>query len=89
MSFHIHDMSLCAVCKMSVTLALFEKIPNAHQLPRILSALLVTVFTSFLIIFLLNIYLWKILCHLKYKYVYLTRVFLIHFQMSSNFLNIN
>ncbi len=75
---------------MSVTLALFEKIPNAHQLPRILSALLVTVFTSFLIIFLLNIYLFvKILCHLKYKYVYLTRVFLIHFQMSSNFLNIN
>ncbi len=32
-------------------------IPNAHKLPRILSALLVTVFTSFLIIFLLNIYL--------------------------------
>ncbi len=50
---------LFAACKMSVTLALFEKnmIPNAHKLPRILSALLVTVFTSFLIIFLLNIYL--------------------------------
>ncbi len=32
-------------------------IPNAHKLPRILSALLVTVFTTFLIIFVLNIYL--------------------------------
>uniref|UniRef100_A0A8C0Y0Y7 Uncharacterized protein n=1 Tax=Cyprinus carpio TaxID=7962 RepID=A0A8C0Y0Y7_CYPCA len=31
-------------------------IPNAHKLPRKLSALLVTVFTSFLIIFILNIY---------------------------------
>ncbi len=53
------SFSLCAVCKISVTLALFEKnmIPNAHKLPRILSALLVTVFTSFLIIVLLNIYL--------------------------------
>uniref|UniRef100_A0A671LD86 PH-interacting protein-like n=1 Tax=Sinocyclocheilus anshuiensis TaxID=1608454 RepID=A0A671LD86_9TELE len=52
------SFSLCAVRKMSVTLALFEKnMINAHKLPRILSALLVTVFTSFLIIFLLNIYL--------------------------------
>ncbi len=52
------SLSLCAVCKMSVTLALFEKnmIPNAHKHPRIQSALLITVFTSFLIIFLLNIY---------------------------------
>ncbi len=49
------SFSLCAVCKMSVTSALFEKmIPNAHKLPRILSALLVTVFTSFLIIFLIS-----------------------------------
>ncbi len=44
---------------MSVTLALFEKnmIPNAYKLPTILSALLVTVFTCFLIILLLSIYL--------------------------------
>ncbi len=58
-TFIFMSFSLCAVCKMSVTLALFEKnmILNAHKLPRILSALLVTEFTSFLIIFLLNIYL--------------------------------
>ncbi len=39
---------------MSVTLALFKKnmIPNAHKHPRIPSALLVTVFTSNLIIYL-------------------------------------
>ncbi len=44
---------------MSVTLALFEKnmIPNAHKHTRLLSALMVTVFTSFLIILLLNMYL--------------------------------
>ncbi len=76
---------------MSVTLALFEKnmIPNAHKLPRILSALLVTVFTSFLIVFLLNMYLFvKKLSHLKYMFI-LHIYFLIHFQMISNFSNIN
>ncbi len=45
----IIKFSLIVVCKICVTLALFEKnmIPNAHNLPRILSALLVTVFTPF------------------------------------------
>ncbi len=53
------SFSLCAVCKMSDYLGFIWKnmILNAHKLPRILSALLVTVLTSFLIIFLLNIYL--------------------------------
>ncbi len=39
------SFSLCAVCKMCVSLDLFEKIkiPDAHKLPRILSALLVRV----------------------------------------------
>uniref|UniRef100_A0A8C1T683 Uncharacterized protein n=1 Tax=Cyprinus carpio TaxID=7962 RepID=A0A8C1T683_CYPCA len=35
-------------------LYLKNMIPNAHKLPRILSALLVTVFTSFLIIFFIK-----------------------------------
>ncbi len=75
---------------MSVTLALFEKnmIPNAHKLPRILSTLLVTVFTSFLILFLFNIFLFDNTLSSK-VYVYFTFIFLIHFQMISNFLNIN
>ncbi len=65
-------------------------IPNAHNLPRILSVLLVTEFSSFLIIFVLNIYLFlKILCHLKDSVFILHIYFLIHFQMISNFLNIN
>ncbi len=34
-----------------------KMIPNAHNLPRILSAPLVTVFMPFLIIFVLNMYL--------------------------------
>ncbi len=44
---------LCAVCKISVTLALFETnmIPNAHKLPRIPSALLVSVYCLFNYIF--------------------------------------
>ncbi len=54
-------------------------IPIAHKLPRIMSALLVTVFTSFLIIYIyiyIYIYLFvKILCHLMYKYVYFTHAF--------------
>ncbi len=84
------SFSLWSVCKMSVTLALIEKYDfQCTQLPRIPSALLITVFTSFLITFLLNIYLWEILCHLRYKYVYFTHLFfLIHFQMISNFLNL-
>ncbi len=65
---------LCAVCKMSVTLALFEEknmIPNAHKLPRILSALLVSDSVYFLFNYICMKYLFvKILCHLMYKHVY-------------------
>ncbi len=87
---HCHIHVILTVC---CTLVLFKKnmIPNVHKLPRILSALLVTVlFTSYLITFVLIIYLFvKMLCLLKYKYVYFTLfLFLIHFQIIS-ILNMN
>ncbi len=87
---HCHIHVILTVC---CTLVLFKKkymIPNVHKLPRILSALLVTVlFTSYLITFVLIIYLFvKMLCLLKYKYVYFFYFFLIHFQIIS-ILNMN
>ncbi len=80
-SCHFH--SVLYVKWLLPWLHLNNMIPNALKLPRLLSTLLVTVFTTFLIIFLLNIYyLWKILCHLKYKYViYSTHLF---FNLFSN-----
>ncbi len=74
---------------MSVTLALFEKYDsNAHKLPRIL---LVTVFTSYLIIFLLlNIYLFvKNTLSSKVQVCLFNIYFFINFLMISNFININ
>ncbi len=57
-----------------------KKIPNAQKLPRIRSGLFITVFSSFLIIFLLNIFV---------KNALPSNVFLIHFQMTTNVLNMN
>ncbi len=65
-------------------------IPNAQKLPRIQSALLVTVFTSFLIIFCIK---YLIICEkmLSFKvevYLCYTFYFVIYFFIISNFLNI-
>ncbi len=49
--------------------------PNAHKLPRIPSALLITVFTYFLIIFLLNVYLFMSLSSKVYVCFFFTHVF--------------
>ncbi len=85
------SFSQCAVCKMTVTFALFEKnmTPNAHKHPEYwVPSWLERLLTSFLIIFLLNIYLFVIKKkkkrYLKWKFVYFTRLLFIHFQMISN-----
>ncbi len=54
---HLHVIFTVCCMENECYLYLKNMIPNAHKRPRILSALLVTVFTSFLIIFLLNIYI--------------------------------
>ncbi len=77
---------------MSVTLALVEKnmIPNAHKLPRILSAQLVTVFTSFYIIFFIKyLSICKNTMSYKLEVGLLFYTICINFQIIKHFLNMN